>query len=158
MHAWEIEQLAVSLYERLGYDPLHPPGITRLAARHWGVTGTIRYEPRPAPFRVGSDGWELTLPPGAHATEMNVALAEALAGALAPTLDAQSRYRLAGALILPLPAARRDVHVYGRDAATIARAYHLPATVAEYRQQQVLDHGSGERPSAQERVAKRSEG
>lgn len=151
MHRFEIEQLATRLYEEYGFDPALPPGIHYLCLRMWG-SATLRYETRrDQRARVGDGGWELSVPPGTKHTELHMRIACAVAVWFLEResiqLASHETEQLALSLIVPLPALHADVLEKGLGAQDIARVYNIPPELAQERVRQLLDHGSGERPS-----------
>jgi hypothetical protein len=158
MHRFEIEQLATSLYEELDINPALPPGLYRTCLRAWGAP-VIRYEDECSGRAiVGASGWELSVPRDAKSVTLNLCIAKALAFWCADraglTLCSEDVIDLSYALLIPQPALRHDVLIKGLGARDVAQIYNVPLEVAIFRVRRLLDHGSGERPSVPDALAK----
>lgn len=159
MHRFEIEQLATTLYENFDLNPALPPGLYRVCLRAWG---SIAFRSEHADACNGraiirEDGWELAIPHGTKYIELNLRIARAIAlwfldraGLQLSDGDVED---LSWALLVPLPALRHEVLVKGLGARDVATIYSVSLEVAIARVRQLLDHGSGERPSVSDATA-----
>lgn len=155
MHRFEIEQLAIDLYREHGFDPALPPGIYYVCLRLWGGA-VLRYEVRRDEHAklYPDGGWELSIPPSTTHPGVNRRMAIAVAlwylERQSIVFSREDLEQLASSLIIPLPALTQDVLEKGMGANDIARVYAVDAELAQVRVRQLLEHGSGERPSIDE--------
>lgn len=157
----EIEDLSLELYKHLNVDPLHPPGAFRMAVVAWGPAA-FRYvdHPLPDPDLQDGEGWVLQLARGARSDEMTmgigVALARWTAARTGCVLDEESERLLAFAIVMPAPALRNNAIRCGLTISETADLFGVHPSAVVERLARVLSAGSGERPSAKIRAAKKS--
>jgi hypothetical protein len=148
----ELEDIANETYRTFGFDPGSPPGPLRLAVFMWGAAN-FRYVAAPRPdVELIAGGWILELPLLAQSTTMTMGIARAIAREtarrLGESLTGEEIESFAEALALPIATLRHECSVLGRNANEIALLFNVPLDVAILRVRRLIDHGSGERPSA----------
>lgn len=160
MEISEMEALVSDLYLGLELDPARPPGPFRIAVLLWGAA-VFRYVASPRPDPKIDDGcWELELPTGAKSDTMTVRIAVAIARWIArrqnAELDADDEHMLSLAILMPGAAMREDVLKRGLTATEIGALFGVDASLVATRVARMLAHGSGERPSAAIRAARKA--